>query len=153
MARYRFASVRNHPLQPSPEWKSVPVHRLVLWDTIGYGPHLCHWCGGPINWKPGGRTKPGVLTVDHVDKDDRNNDPSNLVPSCHPCNCRRDHPQNVSDDEPFVIFQGVRHRAVLRVCLWCDEEFPHLAADHRPNRGLFCSRSHARSWEAAQRHR
>lgn len=69
----------------------VLEHRVVLFDAIGYGPHLCHWCGLAINWskeKPSSRC-PHLLVVDHLDGDRLNNDLSNLVPSCQPCNWRR----------------------------------------------------------------
>lgn len=64
-------------------------HRAVLWDKIGVGPHPCHWCGVSVNWLPGSGTKAGALVVDHLDDDPANNDPSNLAPSCHGCNCTR----------------------------------------------------------------
>lgn len=63
------------------------MHRLNLFDRIGFGPHRCHWCSTPINWGLG--VGKGVLVVDHVDADRSNNQPPNLVPSCHPCNIRR----------------------------------------------------------------
>ena len=69
----------------------VYEHRKVLFDLIGYGPHLCRWCDAPVNWShcrvPA--KDPTALTVDHLDSDGTNNDPDNLVPSCHPCNFGR----------------------------------------------------------------
>lgn len=65
----------------------VYQHRFVLFDQIGYGPHRCHWCGSHVNWF---RTRrPERLDVDHLDRDKKNNDPANLVPSCTSCNSRR----------------------------------------------------------------
>lgn len=72
-------------------WKSHPLadrsgrgyeHRFVLFDAIGYGPHLCHWCGDAIHWR-------STLHVDHLDGYGDNNDPVNLVPSCNGCNSGR----------------------------------------------------------------
>lgn len=56
-------------------------HRVVLYEEIGYGPHLCKIgnCGKLINWGYG-------LEVDHKDKNRANNTLSNLRPSCLPCN-------------------------------------------------------------------
>jgi len=74
------------------KWRGRSVHRIVLFKKIGWGPHLCHWCGDHINWTEGARasgTWGGVLVVDHVDHDRANNRPSNLVPACFTCNVGR----------------------------------------------------------------
>lgn len=60
----------------------VYVHRLTLFDKIGYGPHSCRWCGVHVNWF-------GGLVVDHIDEVRTNNNPTNLATSCQPCNIRR----------------------------------------------------------------
>jgi hypothetical protein len=60
----------------------VYTHRLVLFDTIGYGPHHCHWCAAPINWAAG-------LEADHMDFDRANNKSDNIVACCRTCNRRR----------------------------------------------------------------
>lgn len=62
----------------------VRVHRAVLYDKIGPGPHPCHWCGSSVDWY-------GIpeLVSDHLDGDTWNNDPGNLVPSCNGCNAVR----------------------------------------------------------------
>lgn len=65
----------------------VMMHRVVLFEVIGLGPHQCHWCLAPVNWTHG--LMAGALVVDHVDRDRSNNDPSNLVPSCNHCNTAR----------------------------------------------------------------
>jgi hypothetical protein len=64
----------------------VPEHRLVLFDKIGPGTHSCHWCGIGLEWRGRGRA---ALIADHLDENKVNNDPSNLVPSCTPCNGNR----------------------------------------------------------------
>lgn len=66
----------------------VLEHRRVLFDLIGPGPHPCHWCSVPVDWSYG-LDPEDVLVVDHLDFDGLNNEPSNLVPSCHPCNSAR----------------------------------------------------------------
>lgn len=63
-------------------------HRAVLLDAIGAGSHPCHWCGRTIRWEAR-RGAADALTVDHVDHVRTNNDISNLVPSCGPCNVAR----------------------------------------------------------------
>lgn len=69
-------------------------HRIVLYDKIGPGPHVCHWCHREIYWFPeSGQLK---LNVDHLDQNKLNNVPENLVASCHNCNITGDrcHPQD-----------------------------------------------------------
>jgi hypothetical protein len=66
----------DHPLA-NDKW--VYEHRKILYDTLGSGPQECWWCGIEVCWESG-------LQVDHLDHDRSNNDPSNLVPSCQPCN-------------------------------------------------------------------
>lgn len=78
---YRMLTVHGHPL--ADQWGHVLEHRAVLYDMIGPGPHPCHWCGKAMEW--GGYS----LTADHLDFNRSNNDPANLVPSCNPCNIRR----------------------------------------------------------------
>lgn len=51
------------------------------------GPHRCRWCESLVDWAHG--VDEGALVVDHLDHNRGNNDPSNLVPSCHPCNSVR----------------------------------------------------------------
>lgn len=60
----------------------VYVHRFVLFEAIGYGPHPCCWCRIPLTW--------GLdLFADHVDHDRSNNASSNIVASCRTCNNKR----------------------------------------------------------------
>lgn len=72
---------------------ALAEHRKVLYDTIGPGPHLCHWgCGRLLLW--GGGIE-GIY-ADHLDRDKLHNEPENLVPSCWWCNWNRDnhtHPE------------------------------------------------------------
>ena len=81
----------DHPLADSRG--IVYVHRMVLFDSIGPGPHKCHWCSAPVRWVIGDGPKgvgvEGALITDHLDFDPSNNDPANLVPTCNPCNCQR----------------------------------------------------------------
>jgi hypothetical protein len=60
----------------------VLQHRQVLYDAMGYGPHLCYVCNASINWRAG-------LEVDHFDKNRENNHIDNLGPICVPCNRAR----------------------------------------------------------------
>lgn len=76
----------GHPLANASG--EVLRHRAVLFGTIGPGEHPCHWCDQPVEWTSLGLIA-GALVVDHVDWDTTNNDPANLVPSCHPCNSGR----------------------------------------------------------------
>jgi len=67
----------THPLASSNG--KVYQHRQVLYDAMGYGPHLCYKCNAHINWNVG-------LEVDHFDRVRFNNDIDNLGPICLPCN-------------------------------------------------------------------
>lgn len=77
---YRVVTRKDHIL--SPPSGRVGVHRIVLFDRIGFGPHKCHWCSEALSWG-------SSLVVDHLDFNRANNDPNNLVPSCNACNVRR----------------------------------------------------------------
>lgn len=70
---------QEHPLSLSDG--TLAEHRKVLYDKIGPGSHPCHWCDWELAWG-------GVdgICVDHLDTDRLNNNPENLVPSCHDCN-------------------------------------------------------------------
>lgn len=82
---YYVAYDPNHPV--SDRDGNIYVHRQVLYDKIGPGHHLCHYCGTEIRWAKGrGGNR---LTVDHIDAVKTNNDPDNLVPCCLPCNSRK----------------------------------------------------------------
>jgi len=81
--RYATTDAKGHPVAP-PSGKAY-VHRVVLYDALGEGPHPCHWCGTLVDW----RSTEQQLEVDHLDFDRRNNDVANLVPSCRNCNVGR----------------------------------------------------------------
>lgn len=83
--RYIVRSAAHHPL--ADKYGRVYVHRQVLYDAIGPGPHSCHWCGTQIDWKPKGA--PGELQPDHLNNDGADNRLENLVPSCRRCNSTR----------------------------------------------------------------
>jgi hypothetical protein len=80
---------QGHPL--AGKMGNLPEHRKVLYEKIGSGPHPCHWhpvsgCGQlNLQW---GNGIDGIF-ADHLDEDRLNNDPHNLVPSCHKCNWDR----------------------------------------------------------------
>lgn len=102
---------------------SVYEHRAVLYDAIGPGWHKCFYCTTDVCWEHRWPKDRDALTVDHLDGDKLNNDPTNLVPCCAPCNtkeqakrlvgdtCRRGHP--VNEINTYVNAQG---RRTCRVC-------------------------------------
>jgi hypothetical protein len=83
--RYRTTYKPDHPLAP-PSGR-VYVHRMVLFDVIGPGPHECNWCGTLVDWLPKG--DPLELQPDHLNAVGDDNRPENLVPSCRRCNIAR----------------------------------------------------------------
>lgn len=134
---YREISRLGHPL--ANDKGQVTVHRVVLYDRIGPGAHPCHWCQRPVTWGRG--VADGVLVTDHVDGDEQNNDPRNLVPSCHRCNIRRGMKNLISPDELFIVRpNGSRSRAVRRTCEGCGITFTVGIAETGRGQGRFCTR-------------
>lgn len=86
----RLSGQQDHPLA----WAGqVLACRKVLYDAIGPGPHGCHWgCGRTLEW--GGRDG---IQADHVNGDQADDRPENLVPSCISCNVRRGNAGNPTD--------------------------------------------------------
>lgn len=79
---------RGHPLASNTGRSyTVREHRKVLFDSIGPGPHECHWnaqsgCGQTnLNWDE--------ISVDHLNGKVADNRIENLVPSCTKCNVLR----------------------------------------------------------------
>ena len=155
MSRYRAVRVPiTHPLanmnasyQAGPGTVQIWTHRAVLFDKIGYGPHLCHWCSVVVNWTVGNERGLGKrLVSDHLDGTTTNNDPENLVPSCDRCNVARGHTDEwaVRPDELFVTgSNGRRTRATERICPSCGKLFLMFNARAREIGGpeRCCSRS------------
>lgn len=83
--RYRIVRKPTHPL--ASKHGIVYVHRMVLFDAIGYGPHACHWCGVEVDWLPKG--DPRCLQADHLNSVGDDNRIGNLVPACGRCNTTR----------------------------------------------------------------
>lgn len=83
--RYRTQYRPDHPL--AHKHGNVYVHRAALYDSIGPGPHSCHWCGTTVDWLPKG--DPMALQVDHLNDDGSDNDLGNLVAACCRCNSAR----------------------------------------------------------------
>jgi hypothetical protein len=143
----------DHPLAPPSG--TVSVCRIVLFENIGPGTHPCHWCDAPVTWLPGAGVGEGALVADHLDWDQQNNDPANLVPSCNICNAHRTREgdrRRIDPDELFVVRpNGSRHRAVARDCEWCGVRFAAMLAQIRQSKGRFCSMSCARKANRATR--
>lgn len=73
---YRQLKRPDHPLACATG--IVFEHRMVLYDSIGPGPHPCHWCKQLLDWDD--------LQADHLNHIRADNRPKNLVPSCPSCN-------------------------------------------------------------------
>lgn len=145
---YGYTRNSGHPL--ADRYGVVGMHRVALYAVLGPGTHPCHHCGTPVTWSQGTRTAKGSLIVDHLDGNKRNNDVSNLVPSCQGCNSWRT--RRVQDDELFVeSANGHRRRAEWCECPTCGST--HLVAStfvrNAERRGRvfgFCDRSCARKY-------
>lgn len=140
-ASYKYVKRRNHPLAP-PSGR-LPEHRVILYEKIGPGPHPCHWCKKTLVWEKATRTEDGTITTDHLDENTRNNDPANLVPSCHTCNVERARDKRFTDGLFVINAQsGVREKAVERTCETCTKTFLIATkfVKQKKNAGRFCSR-------------
>lgn len=84
---YQIIKRVGHPVARDRGW--AYEHRVVLFDAIGPGWHPCHHCGMQVSWELTYPESPDALVVDHLDEDRANNELSNLVPSCAPCNIGR----------------------------------------------------------------
>ena len=83
--RYRTRHDPDHPMAMANG--TVYVHRAVLYDQLGPGPHPCHWCTRPLEWNHEDREH--ALQVDHLNSVGDDNRPANLVASCLRCNVAR----------------------------------------------------------------
>lgn len=135
-AAYKYIQNRHHPL--SPPSGRIPEHRVILYAKLGPGRQKCYWCGRHLTWAKGD----GTVTTDHVDGNTRNNDPENLVPSCHGCHVERSRDPRF-ESTPFIVEQGVRQAVTERVCLTCTKKFliatKHLRRTTR-QQGRYCSK-------------
>jgi hypothetical protein len=143
---HRTERIPAHPVAPPSG--IVSISRRVLYDKIGPGQHLCHWCKKTVQWMVGIGLHKNALIVDHLNHDATDDSPENLVPSCDSCNKRRTRKGEfrpiIKDDELFVIAKnGNRTRAVERICQRksCGKSFLIAAAQiaSKPNTGRFCS--------------
>lgn len=137
---YRRIKDPTHPLAVSNGW--VAEHRAVLYSKIGPGRHPCHWCQKQITWRRGRAVKDGI-TADHIDFNILNNDPGNIVASCHSCNVKRSR-INVREEELYVVRpNGRKARAVWRTCYACGSSFLMDAGALKRKRagaGRYCSK-------------
>jgi hypothetical protein len=121
----------------------------VLFEKIGPGPHLCHWCDKPVTWRVRSdtRLRRDDLVADHLNWNINDDSPDNLVASCPVCNAHRTRKQDsrlITEDELTVMWGGQRTRAVERFCNICGNAFLTIPAEVKKGRGRFCSRSCAR---------
>ena len=128
----------DHPLAGTKGY--VSEHRAVLFEKIGPGEHPCHWCGTLVHWtvRLKGTGHKGMLVADHVNTNELDNRPENLVPACQGCNITRRH--HIKPDEIHIVRNdGQRRRAVTLTCEKCGGTYIREPRGNRPNR--FCSRA------------
>ena len=119
----------NHPVSSNGK---VKESRYIYYENTKDKPQKCNWCGMKLIWRTGnGQSKfKDSLCVDHLDRDEENNQISNLVASCRQCNANR----------------HTYGRRELIKCLNCGEEFlprrrttkycsVKCASKNRPKRG------------------
>jgi hypothetical protein len=87
---YKIIYQPDHPLSRSDG--TIFRHRALVYDLIGPGGHSCTHCGIYVTWDFSCPEK-GSLVVDHLDWNPSNNELSNLVVSCQPCNSKRRKPK------------------------------------------------------------
>lgn len=91
---YQWIYSKDHPLKHKNN-DYVAEHRAVLFAAIGPGDMECALCGKQLSW--------GTCCVDHIDRDVRNNQLSNLRPTCNRCNTWRDMPPAHEWDRTIAI--------------------------------------------------
>ena len=100
---YQFVHAPNHPLIARGQIY-VAEHRIVLYEAIGPEPMQCELCSRPLTW--------ASCCVDHIDENPRNNERSNLRPTCNPCNARRGtRPAHEWSHTTSLTFDGVTKTA------------------------------------------
>ena len=100
---YQFLHSPGHPLLARGQIY-VAEHRIVLYRALGPEPMNCELCSKPLTWK--------TCCVDHIDENPRNNERSNLRPTCNPCNARRGtRPAHEWDYTTALTFDGITKTA------------------------------------------
>jgi hypothetical protein len=93
------------------------LHRLVLCDEIGPGPHACNWCKWHgLRWDITDPKDPRSLVADHVNGRENDCRTANLVASCQWCNNNR----SVVDDLglSWSLFEGLEPTVAARGSLY-----------------------------------
>lgn len=80
---------RNHILAAKDG--RIKESRFVFYEANKEIELFCHWCNMPLIWRVGNEQSKheNSVCVDHLDRNEENNDISNLVPSCRECNANR----------------------------------------------------------------
>lgn len=138
---YRVVRDPDHPLANSEG--RILQHRKILYDTIGVGPHPCHWCGRQVEWRTGSEAV-SALVVDHLDHDKLNNDPSNLVPACNACNGKRLKGENWTPWAPGMPVSQPRFLTRCRKGHLLTAENLYVRPDTGQRRCLTCRRAYSK---------
>jgi len=102
----------------------VYEHRFVYYEQVNKEVTECELCGIRVGW--------GNVHIDHIDKNRKNNLPSNLRPLCNGCNTHRD--RDTSKEGQQFTYQGKTQNARA----WAKEDFVKVSRTtiiHRRNRG------------------
>lgn len=85
---YVQIKVPGHPTAYKPTGWAL-LHRKLMWDAFGEGPHPCWGCGKSLEWSSSGdyqSSYSSALVVNHLNEDTSDNTLKNLTFSCNQCN-------------------------------------------------------------------
>ncbi len=137
--RYRSVGVSfDHPLSQGVSdcgrYGKVYEHRLVLFNKVGPGNQECYWCKKQVFWMK--EVHSNAIVADHLDGNEWNNTPENLVVSCRRCNIQRSIRSDFLTHCPkghiySVVGLYIRLDGGGRMCKGCNRERAILRTEKR----------------------
>lgn len=120
----KYVTAHNHPL--ANKLGRIKESRFVLFKKINGVAGVCNWCKIKLTWK--------TLCADHLDGNNKNNLPENIVGSCRGCNANREDGTNHGRQKPKLckcgkLFIGGSHH---KHQIYCSRE---CVCKNRPKLG------------------